>query len=83
QTGLWKYSRHPNYFGEALMWWGIAFISFSDNGYALSFVGAVWITLSLLFISGVPLLEKRNQNKEGYEEYKRKTSVFIPWFPKE
>lgn len=81
-TGLWKYTRHPNYFGEATMWWGIAFISFAASGSLLPFIGSAFITFSLLYISGVPILEKRNQNKPGYQEYKAKTSKFIPWFPK-
>lgn len=82
ETGLWKYSRHPNYFGEAVIWWGLALVSFSGSCNYLSFIGSAFITFSLLFISGVPLIEKRNENKEGYQEYKMRTSVFIPWFPK-
>lgn len=82
ETGLWRYSRHPNYFGEATLWWGLALISFSLSSNWISFIGSAFITFSLCFISGVPLLEKRNANKPGYAEYKRKTSVFIPWFNK-
>lgn len=82
ETGLWKYTRHPNYFGEATLWWGLALISYSLSCNGLSFIGSAFITFSLCFISGVPLLEKRNASKPGYDEYKRKTSVFIPWFPK-
>lgn len=82
ETGLWKYSRHPNYFGEAVIWWGLATISFSATMNFISFIGAAFITFSLLFISGVPFIEKRNATKVGYQEYKKRTSVFIPWFPK-
>ncbi|MEG0077619.1 DUF1295 domain-containing protein [Anaerorhabdus sp.] len=82
ETGLWRYTRHPNYFGEAVIWWGLALISYSLSGNPLSFIGSGFITFSLCFISGVPLLEKRNASKPGYAEYKRKTSVFIPWFVK-
>ncbi|MEG0177079.1 DUF1295 domain-containing protein [Anaerorhabdus sp.] len=82
ETGLWRYSRHPNYFGEASLWWGLALISFSLSNNGLSFIGSAFITFSLCFISGVPFLEKRNASKPGYTEYKRKTSVFIPWFVK-
>ncbi len=82
ESGLWKYSRHPNYFGEAVIWWGLATISFSATMNYISFIGAAFITFSLLFISGVPLIEKRNATKAGYQEYKKRTSVFIPWFPK-
>lgn len=81
-TGLWKYTRHPNYFGEATMWWGIALIAISGGASYLSLISPVIITWLLLFVSGVPLLERSMQKKPGFEEYARKTSVFVPWFPK-
>jgi len=82
--GVWKYSRHPNYFGEMLVWWGIAFPGvFLFRGLALLyFVGPVYITLLLLFVSGIPPLEKEADRKwgdrEDYREYKRRTSLLIP-----
>lgn len=81
-TGLWAYTRHPNYFGEATMWWGIFLISLSAGASLLAIVSPLTITLLLLFVSGVPLLEASMKKKPGYEEYARKTSVFVPWFPK-
>jgi steroid 5-alpha reductase family enzyme len=79
--GLWQYSRHPNYFGEALVWWGIFFIVLSiPNGWVAVF-SPIAITFLLLKISGVPLLEKKYQNDPAYQEYARRTSMFIPWFP--
>lgn len=81
-TGLWKFTRHPNYFGEATMWLAISILGFISSGSILPFVGSAFITYSLLYISGVPMVEKRNQNKPGYQEYKERTSKFIPWFPK-
>ncbi len=89
QKGLWHYTRHPNYYGESLMWWGLAIISFSvlfsAQGFwfsLLPFIGPIVITFLLLKVSGVPLLEKHFEGKPEWEEYKAKTSVFIPWFPK-
>jgi steroid 5-alpha reductase family enzyme len=81
-TGLWKYTRHPNYFGEATMWWGIFMIALSANASLLSIISPITITLLLVFVSGVPMLEKSMRKKVGFTEYARKTSVFIPWFSK-
>lgn len=88
QSGLWKISRHPNYFGETVLWWGIFImvISSLSISYLWILVGPIFITLLLLFVSGIPLLEKSAERKYGeneeYREYKRKTSIFIPWFIK-
>lgn len=88
QTGLWKISRHPNYFGDTVLWWGIFImvISSLSISYIWIIVGPIFITLMLLFVSGIPLLEKSAESKYGdndeYREYKRKTSIFIPWFIK-
>ncbi len=76
--GLWKYTRHPNYFGEAVMWWGIWLISF--NVFLL--VSPVLITVLLRFVSGVPLLEKKMMQNPKFVQYAKRTSPFIPWFPK-
>jgi len=76
--GLWKYTRHPNYFGEAVMWWGIFIIS----GSLPAVIGPLLITFLLLKVSGVPLLEKKYAGNPAWELYKKETSVFIPWFPK-
>lgn len=81
KTGLWKYTRHPNYFGEAAMWWGIYIIALSFNGY-LTIISPVFITYLLVFVSGVPLLEKKYKDNKEFIEYAKVTSVFIPWFPK-
>jgi len=86
--GLWKYTRHPNYFGESLMWWGLAIVSASVLvpilGFLglLAFVGPLLITFLLLKVSGVPLLEKHFKGRPEWEAYKAKTSVFIPLPPR-
>lgn len=81
-SGLWRYSRHPNYFGESLQWWGIAVIALSVPRGWLGLIGPAVITFLLLFVSGVPLLEKKYSGRPDWEEYKKRTPVFIPWIPK-
>ncbi len=81
--GLWRYSRHPNYFGESLMWWGIYFIALSTPGAAWTIVSPITITFLLLRVSGVTLLERTIvDTRPGYREYQDRTSAFVPWFPK-
>jgi steroid 5-alpha reductase family enzyme len=81
-SGLWKYSRHPNYFGESTMWIGIFVASL---GFSVAAALCIWspllITYLLLKVSGVPLLEKRFEGNPSWEAYKAKTSVFIPLPP--
>ncbi|ERN00609.1 hypothetical protein AMTRI_Chr04g247720 [Amborella trichopoda] len=82
--GLWKFSRHPNYFGEILLWWGIYVISVPviDGAENLVVVGPIFLTFLLLFFSGIPLLEdsadKRFGSIEEYRQYKRITRPLIP-----
>lgn len=78
-SGLWKYSRHPNYFGESTMWFGIAIISLSLSSVPfVAIISPFLITFLLLKVSGVPMLEKHFAGNPDWEEYKKKTSVFIP-----
>lgn len=83
-TGLWKYTRHPNYFGEATMWWGIWLVAmtFMHPLMAYTLISPVIITLLLRFVSGVTMTEKRWAKKPGFAAYKKRTNAFIPWFPK-
>jgi steroid 5-alpha reductase family enzyme len=81
-SGLWRYTRHPNYFGEAAMWWGIFFIALSVPKGWTGFISPLLITFLLLKVSGVPMLEKRYAGNPEFAAYARRTSVFIPWFPK-
>ena len=84
QTGLWKYTRHPNYFGEALMWWAIGIIGLSTLSWIslIGLVGPAFINYLLVFVSGVPLLEKKYKDNEAFQAYAKKTSVFFPLPPK-
>lgn len=81
-TGLWRYTRHPNYFGESLQWWGIYMISLTNlDNYFLVF-SPLLITYMVRFVSGVPMLEKKYEGRSDWEEYKSRTNVFIPCFPR-
>ena len=75
--GLWKYSRHPNYFGECLIWWGFFVFALSDYAY-LSIISPLLMTFLLLKFSGVSVLEKTMKSKPGYESYMKQTNAFIP-----
>ncbi|MNJ70472.1 hypothetical protein D3C77_669350 [compost metagenome] len=81
-SGLWRYTRHPNYFGEAAMWWGISIILLPVSWGWISIISALLINLLLVRVSGVPFLDKRYAGNEAYQQYKQETNRFIPWFPK-
>lgn len=80
--GLWQYTRHPNYFGEVTQWWGIFIIALSTTGSFFTIVGPLTITILILFVSGIPLLEKKYVGRPDFEEYKKRTSIFFPYPPK-
>lgn len=82
QSGLWKYTRHPNYFGESVMWWGIFLITINSSLGLIGIISPILITFLLVFVSGVPLLEKKYENNKDFQEYAKKTSKFVPWFVK-
>jgi len=82
QTGLWAYTRHPNYFGEVTQWWGIGLIALASPGYWIALIGPITITYLILKVSGIPMLEKKMQDNPTFAEYKRRVSMFIPWIPK-
>jgi steroid 5-alpha reductase family enzyme len=87
-NGMWRYSRHPNYFGEILVWWGLVVyaVPFLHGAAFAVIVGPVFITLLLLFVSGIPLLERSADAKYGddpaYRDYKRRTSILVPLPPR-
>ncbi|HET9174254.1 MAG TPA: DUF1295 domain-containing protein [Candidatus Saccharimonadales bacterium] len=83
QTGLWRYSRHPNYFGELTQWYGIALIAASVRFGWVGFIGPVLLTILIVFVSGLPPIERRRQRDAEYQTYKRRTSALIPWLPKQ
>ena len=80
REGLWQYTRHPNYFGEVTQWWGIWIVCLSVANGAYFIIGPLTITYLILKVSGVPMLEKKMEENPEFAEYKRQTSVFIPWF---
>lgn len=80
--GLWRYSRHPNYFGEVVQWWGIWLVAAGLSQAWIGLIGPLTITVLILFVSGIPLLEKRYKNDKAYQEYSKKTSIFIPLPPR-
>ena len=81
--GLWAYSRHPNYFGECLMWWGMFCFALTGLGNLWTIVSPLTITYLLLKVSGVTLLEKDIvERRPEYRSYMETTSAFIPWFPR-
>lgn len=83
--GLWAYSRHPNYFGEFLIWWGFYLLALSATDVSAAVIAVISpliMSLLLLRVSGVALLERSMRLKPGYEDYMRNTSAFIPWYKK-
>ena len=81
-TGLWRYTRHPNYFGEVTVWWGIWIIAGSVTGSFWTIIGPLTITYLILKVSGIPLLEKKYEGNTDFADYKQRTNKFFPWFPK-
>jgi steroid 5-alpha reductase family enzyme len=80
-AGVWRYTRHPNYFGDAIQWWAYYLIALAAGGWWTIFSPILMTTL-LLRVSGVALLEKTMDKRPGYKEYIERTSAFIPWFPR-
>jgi steroid 5-alpha reductase family enzyme len=81
-TGLWSLTRHPNYFGEVALWWGIGLVALSSEMGWLGLIGPATITFLLLKVSGIPMLEKRYEGDPEFEEYKAVTSAFFPLPPR-
>jgi steroid 5-alpha reductase family enzyme len=82
QSGLWQYTRHPNYFGEVTQWWGIWVIAMAAPFGILGVIGPLTITFLILKVSGIPLLEKKMAEHPDFAQYKKRVSVFFPLLPK-
>ena len=81
--GLWRYSRHPNYFGEISFWGGIFIIAFGINPSENLYYGFGFLSMLLLFVFiSIPMMEKRQVRKEGYSAYQKQVSMLVPWFSK-
>ncbi|GAC1468511.1 MAG: DUF1295 domain-containing protein [Desulfuromonadaceae bacterium] len=81
-TGLWRYTRHPNYFGEVTLWWGIWLMVLALPGGWLTIIGPLTITILILKVSGIPMLERPYEGRTDFQEYKRRTSAFFPLPPR-
>lgn len=82
QSGLWKYTRHPNYFGEAILWWGLFMIALSAPYGVAAIISPLLIDFLLLKVSGIPMLEAKYEGLAEFAAYKERTNAFFPWFPK-
>ena len=81
-SGLWRYTRHPNYFGDFCIWWGLFFLAVGSGG-AWTILSPILMAFLLLKVSGVTMLEKDISNRRPkYDAYKKRTNAFFPWFPK-
>lgn len=76
--GLWRYSRHPNYFGEVVLWWGLAVVALPAEHGPWALASPVAVTILVLFVSGIPMLEAKYEGDPEYEAYRERTSAFVP-----
>lgn len=82
RSGLWRYTRHPNYFGDALLWWGFGVVALLTPWGVPALVGPALMSFLLVKVSGVAMLERAMSSRPGWDEYARRTNAFIPWFPR-
>jgi steroid 5-alpha reductase family enzyme len=80
--GLWAWTRHPNYFGDACVWWGFGLAGLAAGGPPWTLAGPALMTVLLAFVSGVPMLEAAMRGRPGWAEYARRTSPFLPLPPR-
>ncbi|MCO4763905.1 MAG: DUF1295 domain-containing protein [Myxococcales bacterium] len=82
-TGLWRFSRHPNYFGNALLWWGLGLMAVDEPWGPFALLGPALMSYLLVRVSGVAMLEAQlSRTRPGYKAYMERTSSFVPWFTK-
>lgn len=79
QSGLWAYTRHPNYFGEIVQWWGIWLIAGSVPYGLIGIIGPITITVLIVKVSGIPMLEKKMAANPDFLKYRQSVSMLIPW----
>ncbi|MDX1973969.1 MAG: DUF1295 domain-containing protein [Candidatus Sumerlaeia bacterium] len=84
RAGLWRYSRHPNYFFEWLHWFAYVAFAVGSPYWALTFMGPILMYVFLVYVSGIPWTEQQSLRSRGddYRRYQQETSAFFPWFPK-
>jgi steroid 5-alpha reductase family enzyme len=82
KAGVWRYTRHPNYFGDIVVWWGIWVVALSVPYGFYAILSPLTITGTLLGLSGIPMLERKYADNPHYQQYKRETSAFIPLPPR-
>jgi steroid 5-alpha reductase family enzyme len=81
--GLWRYSRHPNYFGEISSWWGVYLFTLFTPFWYVGVIGPITITYLIIGVSGIPMVEKHYEGNAEYEQYQKTTSAFFPLPPRE
>lgn len=81
-SGFWRYTRHPNYFGDFMIWWGLYLVALGSGKAWWSAIGPAIMSFFLIRVSGVAMLEKAMKKKPGYEDYIARTNAFFPWFPR-
>lgn len=82
QSWLWKYSRHPNYFWELLMWWSVWIMSMNSIQYFIGILSPLLLTYIIVYVTGIPLLEANMRIRKWWDEYALRTSILIPFLPK-
>ena len=82
QSGLWSLTRHPNYFGEATLWWGVLLVAISAPYGMIALISPLLIDFLLLKVSGIPMLEAKYKDNPVFKTYKLRTNAFFPWFPR-
>lgn len=82
RTWLWRYSRHPNYFGELLMWWSLWIMSIQDWESLVWIISPLLLSYIILFVTGIPMLEASLAKRKWFQDYKKSTSILIPFPPK-
>ncbi len=83
QAGLWRFSRHPNYFGELTQWWGIGLIALQASFGWIGLLGPLTLSYLIIFVSGLPPIERRHRDDPEYQKYKDRTSALIPLPPRQ